>query len=127
MSIREIIARWLAPDAFRTVERYHYLRSQLSDAERWLGYEWPEVDAAIMWAKASEVNHFRGLDDPKVETIPGKPWIWSISDFREHLREQRRADPLRVAAERICTPLGPRDLAEARRTLAKALANVKGR
>lgn len=91
MTFREALARWLAPEAFRTVERYRYLRSQLSDAQMWLGYEFPDVDAAIMWAKVSEVNHYRGLSDPSVEAVPGKPWIWSISDFREHLREERRA------------------------------------
>lgn len=84
--VRLTIARWLAPDIFNRSDRYGYLRNALSEAQRWLGYDFPEVDATIHWAKASEVNHFRKLDAPSVPTVPGKPWIWSISDFREHLR-----------------------------------------
>lgn len=91
MSIRTTIARWLAPEAFRTAERYWFLRLMLADAQSWLGYDFPEVDEAIFWAKVTEVNHFRGLDEPCREAVPGKPWIHSISDFREHLRAKRKA------------------------------------
>jgi hypothetical protein len=98
MSLKERIARWLAPDAFRTVQRYHYLRDQLSEAQMWLGYEFPDVDAAIMWAKVSEVNHFQALSDPSVEAVPGKPWIWAIWDFRDHLRAMRSTPPGRTAS-----------------------------
>lgn len=100
MSLRETVARWLVPDAFRTVERYHYLRRQLEEAAMWLGYEFPEVDASIRWAKVSEVNHFRGIDEPSVAAVPGRPWIWSISDFREHLRDAKKALPARHAVAR---------------------------
>lgn len=105
MSIRETLARWLAPDAFRTVERYHYLRSQLSDAQMWLGYEFPDVDAAIMWAKVSEVNHFRAVAAPSVAAVPGKPWIWTISDFREHLRAAARERSEHLSPRQVVQPI----------------------
>jgi len=97
MSLKTLIARWLDPDAYRTVERYHYLRARLSEAQQWLGYDFPEVDATIMWAKVSEVNHFRRLDQDAVETVPGKPWIWTVYDFREHLRSAHRAKPVQAS------------------------------
>jgi hypothetical protein len=105
MTIRTTLARWLAPEAFRTVERYHYLRATLSEAERWLGYDFPEVDATIMWAKVSEVNHFRALDAPSVAAVPGKPWIWSISDFREHLRAAARERSEHLSPRQVEPPI----------------------
>lgn len=106
MSIREILARWLAPDAFRTVERYHYLRRQLAQAAHWCGYEFPEIEAAVFWAMVSEVNHFRPLGTEAVAAVPSKPWIWSISDFREHLRTSRLTTREQIARE-IWTRFSP--------------------
>lgn len=90
MGLREIIARWLAPEAFRTVERYHYQRACQSEAYRWLG-EFPDVCATIEWLRVSEQNHFRKLGEDAFAAVPGKPWIWQISDFREHLRAIAKA------------------------------------
>lgn len=89
MSLRRAISKWLAPEVYRVEERYWFLRQQLSEAQTWLGYDFPEIDEAIFWAKASEVNHFRALGAETVAAVPGKPWIWTISDFREHLRSKR--------------------------------------
>lgn len=91
MSLKTIISRWLDPEAHEKAERYWRLRSYLDDAQRWLGYEWPEVDQAIFWAKVSEVNHFRKLGAPVVEAVPGLPGIHGIDQFRQHLREARQA------------------------------------
>lgn len=105
MSIKNAIACWLAPEVFERSERYYYLRDTLSDAQMWLAYEWPEVDTVIFWAKVSEVNHFRKLGVPSVAAVPGKPWIHTISDFRDHLRKARDGNGASAAANPNVSPL----------------------
>ena len=90
MSIRYWIAKKLAPDIAKDAKKYHYLRTKLDEARTWLGYDFPEVDAAIFWALVSEVNHFRSIENDAISPVPSKPWIYNINDFREHLRKEAK-------------------------------------
>ncbi|HYI40031.1 MAG TPA: hypothetical protein VE053_06905 [Allosphingosinicella sp.] len=86
MTVRERLARWLAPNIAQDADAYGFLRNQLSDAQRWLSGDFPVVDAVIHWAGVRTRNHFRGLSDQAFAPVPGMPWINDMHEFRTHLR-----------------------------------------
>jgi hypothetical protein len=104
-SCRHRIAIALHPELARDAERHWYLRLKLSELQDWLGYDFPDIDAAIHWAKVCERNHYRPLGADAVSPVPDKPWIYGISEFREHMRrayaiatEARRAEATEIGS-----------------------------
>lgn len=86
MSARKRLAAWLDPDTAKDARRHLFLRVRLSEASDWLGVDFPVVHAVIRWAMVSEAVHFATAEDDSPAHVPSKPWIYHISDLRDHLR-----------------------------------------
>lgn len=84
MTIRERLARWLAPDMARDAEKYFYLWNQVDDAHKWLSYEFKEAGDVLLWIKMTEQDHWRALGTPA-----RNPWPSRIDYFRERMRAIR--------------------------------------
>ena len=86
---KRAVANRLFPELIRESDRFWYLRGQMSDAGRWLGYEYPQVDIVLSWLMYRDVDHWRALDEQ-----PKNKWPSEIYSFREWLRTNYPAPPL---------------------------------
>lgn len=91
MSLREKIARLIAPNLGRQADRFHYLWHQTDDCHRWLS-EFSDVATAMQWLKERDRDHWRRLEEPATGNLPS-----NIGDFREYLRA--RQNPALAANE----------------------------
>lgn len=91
--IREWLARKLAPEAFEDAERYAYLQRRLDDLQQWCGFDSPEIDRAVLWARKSLRVHFMPLAEFH-EHCAAKRFdithVGDISQFREELRARAK-------------------------------------
>jgi hypothetical protein len=82
---KQQLIEWLNPEHEILQRKYQDLANKVSEARWWMGYDFPDVAAATRWIQASHANYCGG----KAEAVEDKPWIHTISDFREHMRAQK--------------------------------------
>lgn len=78
--LRTWLASKLDPVAARDAERYFWLVSEITYAQRWLG-EFSDVDATLQWIVDKDTNRWRHIDTKAVGVYPS-----DVSSFREILR-----------------------------------------
>lgn len=83
MNIRRWIAKRLYPREFRDAEAYHWMKNEMAYDLRWLGYDFPQIEAYIDRFQKRDFNHWRGLDTKPMAS----KWSHDISVYREEMRK----------------------------------------
>lgn len=81
-NFRCAVARWLSPELGSMADRYLYMRNQVDDIHRWCA-EFPDVSEAALWLLEQDRDHFRGIGEKPVGSLP-----WDIADLRERFRRR---------------------------------------
>lgn len=86
---RKWLACLLSPELALSEARLFRLRSELSDDQRWLGYDFPEIDIYVMRALIMDRNFARSTDERPIPLyFGGAFWGNDISKFRDDLRSK---------------------------------------
>jgi hypothetical protein len=81
------IAARLCPDMAKDAAKYHFLKSEIVHADRWLASITPAA-MVLTWLLGRDHDHWRKLDEPSVAAYPA-----DISAFREELRRVMPQQP----------------------------------
>ena len=84
-----IVARFF-PEYWNYKRKYRYLQQRVDEARYWLA-EFPEASLAMRWVQAADHFYWNDGSKPAFNVIEDRPWIHSISDFREYLRAAKAA------------------------------------
>lgn len=80
--IKQALIEWLNPEHEILQRKYQDLINKVGEAQWWMGSEFPEASKTAKWIYASHAQYC----GRNVHAVEDKPWINTISDFREYMR-----------------------------------------
>ncbi len=86
MSLREMLAEWLAPEVALKAQKYEWIKREISTGYWWLS-EFDEITAYTQWLLQHDHDSWRHLDEK-----PWMKWRWygGVPEFREQIRNLRK-------------------------------------